>query len=154
MEIKLSRGLVAIVDDEDYERLNQFRWHANKKGYAMRHLKTGKRNTVFMHREIIGAYPGIFVDHIDGNIFNNQRNNLRLATNAQNCCNSGSRRGSSSSFKGVRLFRDGKWHARIMANYKEIHLGYFKNEIDAAIAYNNAAIIHHGEFAKLNNITL
>jgi len=157
--IPLSQGKTTMVDDEDYEYLNQWKWNVTAKTpggcfYAVRKssIKLGKRKPIRMHREIIGVPPpGMFVDHIDGNGLNNQRNNLRFATPSQNQWNRKSF-GGASQFKGVSIHHTGKWVARMVKNKKTVYIGFFTTETAAAMAYNAAAIIHHGPFAKLNNI--
>lgn len=156
-KIPLSQGLFALVDDEDFEYLNQFKWYAYKSRstfYAGRKLRLGvnKRQIIVMHREILGLkYSEIKGDHIDHNGLNNQRHNLRIATNSENCKNQKPRIGFSSKYKGVCWHkRDEKWNAAIFEEGKKKHLGYFTNEIEAAKAYDNAAKIYFKEFACLN----
>lgn len=157
-EIVLTQGMVALVDDIDFEYLNQWKWYAAKLGkhsntlYAVRaDYKNGKR-MVLMHREIMGATdPKIFCDHEDRNGLNNQRSNLRIATNSQNNCNSKKYKKSYSQYKGVSWEGDrNKWKASIRKDYKLFNVGRFKTEEEAALAYNYAAIKYHGEFANLN----
>lgn len=148
--IPLTKGAVALVDDEDYDRLAQHKWYINH-GYAVRHktIFTNQRKRVYMHREIIDIKPGYECDHIDCNKINNQKSNLRQATHSENVANQMPRVGTSSRYKGV--FRDGKkWRARIRINNKPISLGTFIYEIDAAKAYDEAAIKHFGKFARTN----
>jgi HNH endonuclease/AP2 domain len=152
-EIPLSDGSVALVDDDDYEWASQFSWSANGNGYAVRgvHIGNRKYRKIYLHREIIGAKKGQKVDHINGNKLDNRKENLRLATPAQNAMNIGLRRNNTSGLKGVRFEeRRDKWRAEIKVNYKNVFLGYFDNKFDAAKAYNDAAIKYHGEFARLN----
>lgn len=145
------KKFIALVDDEDYERVNQFNWYAKKQEnlfYAIRHIERHK--IIFMHNIIVG-FKG--VDHIDGNGLNNQRNNLRKATQQQNMMNKQSRKNSSSRFKGIYWYKQTKrWMARITFNQRIFYLGYFTSEIQAALAYNKKALELFGEFAKLNII--
>lgn len=156
-EIPLTQGKVALVDDADFEWLSNSSWYAAKRPlagnvqfYAMGYDSSfGK---ILMHRKILGCSEETKVDHWDSNGLNNQRYNLRVATNAQNCRNK-SWNPHSSQFKGVSWNRRNRyWVSGIKVDYKLIHLGTFYEETDAAIAYNNAAKIHFGEFAKLNPI--
>jgi len=157
-QIPLTQNQVALVDDSDYERLSQFKWYAWKPGnrrtfYAVRGiaLPNGKRGVSYMHREIVNAPSGEAVDHRDGNGINNQRSNLRIATQRQNSYNQSGRKTSTSRFKGVSGYRSRpQWRARIMVNGKEHHLGHFNTEFDAACAYDMAARAHFGEYARLN----
>ncbi len=152
-QVQLTQGKVALVDDEDFERLSKFKWHAlYTKGhwYAVR---TMDKRLIFMHREIMAAPSRAQVDHKDGNGLNNQQYNLRLATNAQNGRNRGKQHNNTSGYKGVYWNKqDRKWRANIRCDGRIIHLGYFVNSEDAARAYNDAAIKYFGEFAKLNEI--
>jgi hypothetical protein len=150
-EIQLSQGKIALVDDEDYDTLSEYKWYANrvagKHWYATRRGKKGEGDRVRMHNQILDT---LGVDHIDGDGLNNQRSNLRPATQQQNSRN---RRpiGGKSQYKGVTWNRHiEKWTAKIWIDYKCIYLGSYKTEREAAVAYDNAAIKHFGEFAKLN----
>jgi hypothetical protein len=154
-EIPLTQGKVALVDDEDYEWLSQYKWCVsrsnNRKWYAETRIN-GK--LVYMHRMIMNAQPGETVDHRDGNVANNQRYNLRICTIAENLRNRGAsqRVGRYSRYKGVTMDkRNGKWMASIKsAEGRQIHLGYFTSELSAALAHDVAAKLYHGEFAWLN----
>ncbi len=158
-EIPLTRGMVALVDDEDFEWLSRWKWRCCncsggevKKIYAITNNNSAtKRSTVRMHRLIFGT-TDLFVDHIDGNGLNNQRSNLRPCTNGQNMMNQ-SKAHRFYLFKGVGFHkRNKRWHAAIKKDKKSIHLGYFDFSVDAAIAYNEAAKRLFGEFASLNII--
>jgi len=91
-EIILTQGKVAIVDDDMYDYLNQFKWHAVKqsgKFYARRHIKSSNPNIkILIHRDVMKPEKGFVIDHIDGNTLNNQKDNLRICTHAQNIRNS------------------------------------------------------------------
>lgn len=153
-EITLTQGAVAIVDDDDYDRLMQYSWCLNAQGYAVRgYQQNGVKHQVRMHRAVIGdVCAGFEVDHINGNRLDNRRSNLRIATRAQNAANR-STTSHSSTYRGVRKAKGRKvWTARICVNQKYIHLGQYKTEIDAAKAYNDAAIKYFGDYARLNRI--
>ena len=151
-EIVLTKGKVALVDDEDYEMLILLggRWCVND-GYAY-NAKLGR-----MHRMLLGAKPGVMVDHRNGNKFDNRRQNLRLCTNSQNQANRQVSTGKSK-FKGViwqrRSDSNGFWKAQITVQKKVVYLGSYLTDLDAARAYNVAATEHFGEFAHLNDLTL
>lgn len=160
--VPLTQGLFALVDDEDLERVSAFKWRVismnGRPRYAMRTIQqNGAKQTLYMHRWIIDAPTGAYVDHKNGNGFDNRRDNLRLATSAQNATNY--RRTSpkkTSRFHGVCLLR-GRWLVVICAgpkrkngNAKKIQVGTFVDETDAARAYDRAALKHHGEFAVTN----
>ena len=156
-EIPLTQGKVALVDDEDYEWLNQCDWLHTPSGSrsdAMRWSKeAGERVALYMHREIMAAPATVDVDHVDRDGLNNRRRNLRLATRSQNLRNSKKRNGCSSRYKGVSFSRyRGKWEAYIHVDGRKLNLGLFIEEAAAAHAYNEAAEIHFGEFARLNNV--
>ena len=155
MEIKLTKGKVAIVDEIDAD-LARHNWRCNSKGYAVRWRDRGKLE--LLHRIILARIlerelrSGEYVDHINGDKTDNRRENLRLATNTQNNANVGKRKGTySSEYKGVSWYKPTKkWRARIVVNYKTIHLGLFPDEMDAASAYDEAAMEYFGDFANLN----
>jgi hypothetical protein len=158
-EIPLTQGKVAIVDDEDYEQLAQYKWtylSGRKTGYAMRFAKVDeKRVLVLMHRFILSAPDGTEVDHRDRNGLNNTRDNIRIATPSQNRVNAPKRNGKcSSQFKGVVRSSNSSrpWEAIIKVGHKAMSLGYFASEQDAACAYNYAAVEYYGEFAYVNDI--
>lgn len=155
--IPLSQGAVALVDDCDYELLSTRTWFLTKGksrwNYAGTNVPSKDRphgSTLLMHRHLVNAAPGQFVDHINGDTLDNRRMNLRLCTNAENIRNMRIR-GGSSRFKGVYLDKSSNdWRAQIMHNYKKQNLGNFKSEEDAARAYDAAALRLFGEFARLN----
>jgi hypothetical protein len=114
-------------------------------------MEFGRIKTMYLHREIMQAPKGLLVDHKNNDGLDNRRANLRLATHSQNGCNRPRKKNGSSRFKGVIFLKDRKrWSARLKKNGKHIFLGNFKNEIDAARVYDEAAKQYHGEFACLN----
>lgn len=147
-----------LIDDEDFNRVSKYKWFIHLNGYsyyAIRKQKDGR--TITMHRFLMGVTGRHnFVDHIDGNSLNNQRDNLRICTHAQNMANSGVQKNNKLGYKGVwlnkRPDRKKKYQASIMANKKVISLGLFYTPEDAARAYNAAAVKYHGEFARLNEL--
>lgn len=157
-KIKLTQGKFALVSDEDYEFLSQWRWYAHKghKTYYARRNSSrvnGKQITIHMHRVIAERMEIKSPDHTDQNGLNNQRNNLREATISQQAINRNLQSINTSGYRGVCWNKHAKkWIARICTNKIGIHLGYFDNIKDAARAYNEAAIKYFGEFAVLNKI--
>jgi len=152
-EIKLSQGQIAQVDDEDYEFLNQWGWHAfhdGRNSYARR-VNNIKHVTYryFMHRVLLSPPNNLQIDHIDHNGLNNQKYNLRFCTYAQNGMNK--RCSGKSGYLGV-FISSGYITSAIKVNGKQIYLGSYKTIEDAALAYNKAASKFHGEYANLNII--
>lgn len=151
--IPLTQGLFSQVDDEDFEFLSQFNWCAAKDGKKYYAVRAGSRRNVKrvnlrMHCVIMKSKN---IDHIDGNSLNNQKSNLRPATQSQNSVNVSKKKGCSSIYKGVYFNKPfQKWCAQIRINKKKTHIGYFSNEKDAAIAYDIKAKETFGEYAKLN----
>jgi hypothetical protein len=157
-EIILTQGKVAIVDNEDYDYLNQFKWYAsNKNGkfYVQKKITVSKNKTtcISMHRFIMKPNKGMVIDHLDGNPLNNKKNNLRICTHAENMRNSKIRINNKSGYKGVSYQENSNnYRASIRFNNIKINIGDFIDPIDAAKAYNAAALKYHGEFAHLNKI--
>ncbi len=153
--IELTQGFYAIVDDKNYFWLNSYKWHyVNKqgKGYAYRAIN-GKN--VGMHQVIMNAPDGLQVDHKNTNTLDNRTENLRIATHQQNCQNRkvSSNPNKTSKYKGVSLRKScisKPWRASITRNKQTIQLGFYTTEIEAARAYDKAAIELFGEFAWLN----
>lgn len=153
-KIPLTQGKFALVDDEDFGKLNKHKWYANN-GYAKRKTLGGKlrRNTLYMHRVILDMSPSNeHVDHKDNNGFNNCRSNLRCATCSQNQANRHKLRvNTSSQFRGVYWHISAKkWISSIGYKMRLIHLGYYKIELEAAQAYDKKAKELFGEFARTN----
>lgn len=150
-EIKLSKGMVAMVDDSDFEWLNQWKWHALK-GRNTHYACTGSGKTGYryMHRIIMNAPSGMDVDHMDGDGLNNQRQNMRVCTRSQNIQNSRKSKRGKSEYKGVACVVRNYFTAQINHDGKLHFLGYFSTQEDAARAYDLAALELFGENAKIN----
>lgn len=163
-KIKLTQNKVALVDNADYDYLNQWKWCASYSGsifYALRAVRPSgfsssgeRRRNLYMHRVILGLKFGDRkqIDHIDGNGLNNQRSNLRFCSQLQNNQNRRKRQtGAISDYKGVNKCPNSpNWNAHIRFNGKKRHLGCFELEKDAAVAYNKAALKYFREFARPN----
>jgi hypothetical protein len=160
MEVHLPNGYTTLVDPEDWFGKNLFLlpWYAARttggKVYVVakvRNRLTGKLHVLRLHREVMNPPPHLDVDHRVGPGLDNHRQNLRVCTYAQNQQNTGSR-GGTSRFTGVSWnARKGRWIVRISAEGRELFGGYFLDEVEAARRYNDLALLHHGEFARLND---
>ena len=143
----------AMVDDEDFDFLNQWKWHPHKDHKWIYATRKKHKENFQIHRFILNASLNMLVDHLDGNGLNNQKENLRVCTKQQNCFNKKKmERANGSIYKGVYKIRN-KFISQIGFNYKTIVIGKFDTEIQAALAYNEAAKIYHGDFARLNKIS-
>lgn len=149
LQIPLTKGYVAIVDDCDAD-LTKRKWRYLE-GYA----KSGSSD--WMHRVILERAIGRQLlkeercDHIDRNKLNNRRSNLRVAAHSQNMCNRQTR--NKSGYRGVRPYPSYKqsptaWIAKIKVDGKQIYLGRFATAEEAHVAYCEAALLYHGEFAN------
>lgn len=152
-----SGGRFALVDNEDFARANAFKWYAARVRhttdfYAARKLRRdGKRTTQHLHRFIMNAEPGKYIDHKDHNGLNCQKYNLRVCSRSQNQGNRRKSLNTTSRFKGVCWDKSrNRWISVMTNNGKAVNLGRFNVEKDAALAYDRAAKIYFGEFAKLN----
>ena len=148
--IPLTRGLFAKIDDSDYVRLMKHKWQASsdtRKHIYARGIVNGKH--IYMHRFILRLTDSVMdVDHKDGNGLNNQRSNIRICNRSSNLQNRKISRGKSK-YMGVSL-QIGKWRSSLYVDKKRIYLRLFNSEINAAKAYDRAAIKYHKEFANLN----
>lgn len=153
--IPLTQGKFALVDDEDYEGLNQWKWRVNKNHnnyYAVRtqHHGEGIREEIIMARLLMEAPKRMQIDHINGNGLDNRKENLRVVTHQQNAWNTKKRKGSSI-YKGVRWFaQTNQWFVQICKDCKVLYIGLFDNEQHGAMAYDIWAKDLFGEYARLN----
>lgn len=152
-EIPLTQNKVALVDDEDFERLNQFKWYAwrhRKTWYSRRTDCSNGKKAILMHREIMNAPKGIQVDHRNGDGLFNCKENLRSATHAQNMHNRiYPHKNNKLGIKGVCWHKaNKKFRAQIRVNGKKIHLGLFNVMGDADSAYRKAEEKYFGEFTR------
>lgn len=155
-EVPLTKGLVALIDDEDFALVSQHKWRAKpekKTGsfYAIRTSYKGRQHSIYMHRLVLNAPDGMGIDHINHNPLDNRKENLRLVTVAQNQHNAKVRKDNKTGFKGVAMTGN-RYRACIKRGGKQIHLGTFENATDAAKAYNAAAREFYGEHALLNKV--
>ena len=155
-QITLSQKKVALVDDEDFQNLSQWKWYASKDGntfYAARNDRSlFSRKTIVMHRVIMSAPNELQVDHINGNGLDNRKLNLRLVTPHQNNLNKGRSKHNTSGYPGVSWHKgERKWQAYIQVNEKPIFLGKFVLKDDAIKARQEAELIYFGEFTRNQN---
>lgn len=155
--VRLTKGYVALVDDADYARvIFAGKWCASVKGrnvYAIRYAPKvgGGQTTITMHKFLTGFEC---TDHVNGNGLDNRRSNLREVTGRQNSQNMRAKRGGTSRFKGVHWYTrpdsGGRWRVLIRVGDRRMQVGVFVDEEAAARAYDEAARLHHGQFASLN----
>lgn len=153
-QIPLTRGMFAIVDTEDFDKLASYSWRAKVETttdtfYAVTDSHKGGKHSIYMHRLIMGDPVGMYIDHINHNALDNRKENLRVVTFAQNMQNSRPSRTSKTGYKGVSVSGK-KFCASIRIKNKQIHLGTFPTPESAALAYNEVAKKEYGEFAYLN----
>ena len=155
-KIYLTEDVFTFVDGEDYDTYSKTPKFLSKDGYAYVIVKeNGKWRNRLLSRLIIKAKTGFFVDHINGNKLDNRKINLRICTPYQSSLNRGKHIDSMCKYKGVSAnkssYKNKPWRARIFYK-KEIHIGSFATQEEAAIAYNKTAKKLYGEFANLNKI--
>lgn len=160
-KISLTKGKFALVDDADFEYLNQWKWCASKSRksktfYAMRNARENGKNVGYrMHSVLMQTPKGMKTDHRNGDGLDNRRENLRVCNHANNLMNQSKRIDNKSGYKGVRFFprsrsKTNPWRAEIRFEGKTRHLGLFPSLIAAAEAYDKSAKELFGDFAKLN----
>ncbi len=151
--IKITRkGQDILFDDEDWILVKGYVIHIDSKGYG---ATTHNGKTTRLHRLLMSPQKGEIVDHKNQNKLDNRRNNLRITTRNGNARNSKFRSHNTSGFRGVHFCKQtGRWRAEIRINGKGLKLGRYDRAIEAAYAYDFAAIIHHREFAVLNFPTI
>lgn len=164
MVITSSNGYDILIDEEDFNRVGYYYWQAESLGskntrYAFTSIwlpEEKKMKRFSLHRLVINAPSGLWVDHINRNGLDNRKSNLRLVTPAQSACNRGKKIletscQTPSRFIGVSRNK-GRWRARIKINGQRVNLGQYKTEEEAALAYNEAVLKYNPVYGALNNI--
>jgi len=150
-----TNGFEVIIDLTMKEKITKYKWWVlirnNRPNSVYRSTRVqGKNKTIRISRELLGKTEGMVIDHINNNPLDNRISNLRFCTLAQNSQN---RKSHIKKYKGVYWQKaDSIWIATIQRDNKKYHLGSFKTQIEASVAYNKAAIKLHGNYAKLNKI--
>jgi hypothetical protein len=144
-QIPLTQGKFAIVDDEDYDRISEYKWHLFSGRYAATRIGLQK---ITMHRLVL--LTSLEIDHIDGNGLNNQRENLRACSHSENMKNRVRHKNNTNEYKGIEKTGRNSWRAVIVSNSQKTILGVFHTPEDAARAYDVAAREKFGIFAKTN----
>lgn len=139
--------LRALIDAEDAELAARFRWWRLVQEHTTYVRTEIEGRLVYLHAFLTGW---VYVDHVDGDGLNNRRSNLRPTNAELNAANRRKPRGTSSQYKGVSLYRNGRWLVQIRTGGRREHLGYFGTEVEAAHAYDAAAFAAWGEHANLN----
>lgn len=153
--IPLTKGKLALVDDEDFERISQYKWHIVNVYAGYREWAKDKEGKWFtkkyhkMHRLILDAPEHLQVDHINGNALDNRKSNLRLVTNQQNCWNKTELPRNTSGFRGVSRHRANRWRAYIAYGGKQVSLGTYKDKEEAITARKNGERKYYGEYSPL-----
>jgi hypothetical protein len=153
--IPLTRGMVAIVDAADFEKLSRYRWFTLKTKRGPCYAGTNMSGRIIsMHRFLMNPPKGMWVDHIDGNGLNNRRSNLRICTPRQNACNHSRRKPKSATSQFVGVFQrrqqPDKWYAKVEYAGMICRLGPFDSELEAARARDFRAVELHGPYAHVN----
>ena len=153
-QVPLTQGYIAIVDDEDFEKIKHHKWSitSNKeKTHVYARAKIAGK-TIKLHRYILGLTDkSMVVDHIDHNGLNNTRSNLRVCTLKENQANQKPKKNAASKYRGLAWNKQRlKWQVSIKVNGVQKYLGIYKNEDEAARVYDKHAKIQYGEFAYLN----
>lgn len=159
LKIKLTQGQYTLVDADVFDKVNQFRWYAERRKKGFRAKGTikldGNKKSQPLSRYIYelkhGKIPeGMLIDHINHDTLDNRIKNLRLATRSENNRNRVKNNNNRTGFKGVSFSKKGKkFEAKIKINKKSVHLGYFVDAKDAYKAYCEASIKYHGEFSSI-----
>jgi hypothetical protein len=150
IELKTSNNYKFLISEKDKDRVEQFKWSVTVGSHGHKYIQGS--NHMHLCRFLLQAPKGFEVDHINGNILDNRRENLRLCTLAQNRLNKRVYKNSKSGVKGVFLRPSGTYRAELRAFGKRYRSHAVKTKKEATILYNEMALKYHGEFASLNKI--
>jgi hypothetical protein len=149
---RAGRSLFTLVNDDDFEWASDYRWRLSNQGYAIRTLIVdGKQIVLSLHREIMQPPPGYVVDHIDFDRLRNTKDNLRILTVQENLMHRSLFRNTSTGYRGV-TYKQGKWHARIQKDGRDIHLGDHEDLRTAALVYDACAVKFYGSEIPYRNL--
>lgn len=153
IQIPLTRGQFALIDEADLPLVEGIKWHAHpcqrRTGGFYAAGRKWRNGTIYMHRLLLGVSGReILVDHVNGDGLDNRGHNIRRATRSQNLINRLTP--NPTGFRGVHVTRSGKWRARIMIHGKIVCSGTLDAADEAAAAYDELALLYHGDFAVLN----
>lgn len=140
-----------FVDIDDYEKVKDFCWRVDKRGYVVSNSRNGKNKTIFIHRIIMNVPDDLFVDHKNWDKSNNRKENLRVATKSQNNTNIKRKTNNTSGYPGVTKTKNNHYVSRISSCGKRYYLGTYKNFEDAVVARRNAEIKIHKDWSGENN---
>jgi len=151
-EIILTQNKVALIDDEDYEKIASYNWYADWGSWTC-YAKTDQlEGRPRMHVVLLTPAKGFYVNHIDGNGLNNQRNNIEIVSASTNAAKSKRRYTAQNKYRGVE-FNGYVYFARITVNYKKYYLGSFHSPEEAALAFNKASLSLRGPGHPLNEVS-
>ena len=147
MKIKLTKNKFALVDDQDFEWLNQWKWCVSNNNYAVR---IQNKKAILMHRLIMNTPTEFDTDHINNDKLDNRRSNLRIVTRSQNMMNVGIRKNNKSGYKNIVWDRQLKhWRVKIMKDYQNIDQKLFKNLSEAILYRDEIVYKNHNDYARI-----
>lgn len=145
---------IVLIDSDDFDKIKKYKWFVSKNSnYIVAHDKLNHAKTIYLHRFIMDCPKDMQVDHINNDTLDNRKENLRICTQFENSKNQRKHKNNTSGYKGVSWAKkENKWIASIRIDGKKVRLGGREDLNEAILLYNEAAIKHHGEFARINKI--